>query len=82
MDFQPEALQLLIDRMKINSKVGATCGRIKPDGSGNNSVDISHLTQLNPFLDCQYYAAADPFLLGDNLNGTKSIDRCLPYRNT
>ncbi|XP_052706396.1 chitin synthase-like isoform X2 [Crassostrea angulata] len=34
VDFQPEALQLLIDRMKINPKVGATCGRIKPKGSG------------------------------------------------
>lgn len=34
VDFQPEALQLLIDRMKINPKVGATCGRIKPGGSG------------------------------------------------
>uniref|UniRef100_K1PNU5 Uncharacterized protein n=1 Tax=Magallana gigas TaxID=29159 RepID=K1PNU5_MAGGI len=34
VDFQPEAIQLLIDRMKINPKVGATCGRIKPEGSG------------------------------------------------
>ena len=37
VDFQPEALQLLIDRMKINPKVGATCGRIKPGGSGTSS---------------------------------------------
>ncbi|VDI72691.1 chitin synthase [Mytilus galloprovincialis] len=34
VDFSPEALQLLIDRMKKNTKVGATCGRIKPGGSG------------------------------------------------
>jgi chitin synthase len=34
VDFSPEALQLLIDRMKKNPKVGATCGRIKPGGSG------------------------------------------------
>ncbi|VDI42263.1 chitin synthase [Mytilus galloprovincialis] len=34
VDFSPEALQLLLDRMKKNTKVGATCGRIKPGGSG------------------------------------------------
>lgn len=34
VDFSPKALQLLIDRMKKNPKVGATCGRIKPGGSG------------------------------------------------
>ncbi|KAK3089453.1 hypothetical protein FSP39_003735 [Pinctada imbricata] len=34
VDFYPEALQLLIDRMKKNPIVGATCGRIKPGGSG------------------------------------------------
>ncbi|CAG2196444.1 CHS1 [Mytilus edulis] len=36
VDFSPEALQLLIDRMKKNTKVGATCGRIKPGGSGED----------------------------------------------
>lgn len=34
VDFSPEALLLLIDRMKKNPKVGAACGRIKPGGSG------------------------------------------------
>jgi chitin synthase len=40
VDFSPEALQLLIDRMKKNPKVGATCGRIKPGGSGNTAIII------------------------------------------
>ncbi|XP_036368106.1 chitin synthase chs-2-like [Octopus sinensis] len=34
VDFKPEALQLLVDRMKKNEKVGAACGRILPRGSG------------------------------------------------
>lgn len=34
VDFEPEAIRLLVDRMKKDSKVGATCGRIKPGGSG------------------------------------------------
>jgi chitin synthase len=34
VDFQPKAVQLLVDRMKKNIKVGASCGRIHPIGSG------------------------------------------------
>jgi chitin synthase len=34
VDFKPEAVLLLIDRMRKNSKVGAACGRIHPIGSG------------------------------------------------
>ncbi|XP_076459203.1 chitin synthase chs-2-like [Babylonia areolata] len=34
MDFQPSAVQLLVDRMKKNEKVGAACGRIHPVGTG------------------------------------------------
>jgi chitin synthase len=34
VDFRPEAVRLLIDRMKKNKKVGAACGRIHPIGSG------------------------------------------------
>lgn len=34
VDFRPEAVKLLIDRMKKNRKVGAVCGRIHPIGSG------------------------------------------------
>jgi len=38
VDFEPDALRLLIDSMKQNPKVGATCGRIKPLGSGKECV--------------------------------------------
>ncbi|KAL8576680.1 hypothetical protein ACOMHN_025155 [Nucella lapillus] len=34
VDFQPSAVQLLVDRMKKNDKVGAACGRIHPVGTG------------------------------------------------
>ncbi|XP_051811506.1 chitin synthase chs-2-like [Acanthochromis polyacanthus] len=33
-DFQPGAVMLLIDRMKMYPQVGAVCGRIHPTGSG------------------------------------------------
>ncbi|KAA8578480.1 hypothetical protein FQN60_007050 [Etheostoma spectabile] len=33
-DFQPAALMLLIDRLKMYPSVGAACGRIHPTGSG------------------------------------------------
>ncbi|OWF44368.1 Chitin synthase 3 [Mizuhopecten yessoensis] len=34
VDFKPSAVQLLVDRMKKNEKVGAACGRIHPIGTG------------------------------------------------
>ena len=34
IDFQPEALDRLIELMKTNKKLGAACGRIHPIGSG------------------------------------------------
>ncbi|XP_041375426.1 chitin synthase chs-2-like [Gigantopelta aegis] len=34
VDFKPEAVRLLVDRMKKNKKCGAACGRIHPTGSG------------------------------------------------
>ena len=34
IDFQPHAVQLLIDLMKKNRNLGAACGRIHPVGSG------------------------------------------------
>ncbi|XP_045180107.2 chitin synthase chs-2-like [Mercenaria mercenaria] len=34
VDFQPSALKLLVDRMKLNPSVGAACGRIHPIGNG------------------------------------------------
>ena len=40
VDFRPEAVRLLVDRMKKNKKVGAACGRIHPIGSGEINVFI------------------------------------------
>lgn len=34
-DFQPKAVQLLVDRMKNTPTVGAGCGRIHPIGAGS-----------------------------------------------
>jgi len=34
IDFEPEALSLLVDLMRHDPKVGAACGRIHPTGSG------------------------------------------------
>lgn len=34
IDFQPQAVQLLIDRMKAIDELGAACGRIHPVGNG------------------------------------------------
>lgn len=34
IDFQPQAVQLLVDLMKKNRNLGAACGRIHPVGSG------------------------------------------------
>ncbi|XP_033728584.1 chitin synthase chs-2-like isoform X2 [Pecten maximus] len=34
VDFKPAAVQLLVDRMRKNEKVGAACGRIHPIGTG------------------------------------------------
>lgn len=34
VDFQPDAVRVLLDKMKSNPKVGAACGRIHPIGRG------------------------------------------------
>ncbi|KAJ8304449.1 hypothetical protein KUTeg_018032 [Tegillarca granosa] len=34
VDFKPDSVKLLLDRMKKNRKVGAVCGRIHPIGGG------------------------------------------------
>jgi chitin synthase len=35
IDFKPEAVNLLLDLMKKDPKLGAACGRIHPTGKGN-----------------------------------------------
>jgi len=34
VDFRPIALQLLVDRLRKDEKVGVACGRIHPIGAG------------------------------------------------
>lgn len=51
VDFKPSAVQLLVDRMRKNEKVGAACGRIHPIGTGTNSCGISVRVHL---FDYQY----------------------------
>jgi hypothetical protein len=50
VDFRPEAVRLLVDRMKKNKKVGAACGRIHPIGSGmiyfSFQIYFYHLTNI------------------------------------
>jgi chitin synthase len=44
IDFQPNAVELLVDLMKKNKNLGAACGRIHPVGSGlSHSLYITHL---------------------------------------
>jgi len=38
VDFRPAAVQVLVDRMKRNEKVGAACGRIHPIGMGRLNI--------------------------------------------
>lgn len=37
-DFQPGALILLVDRLRMYDNVGAACGRIHPTGMGKNHL--------------------------------------------
>ena len=37
VDFKPDAVRLLVDGMRSNSKTAAVCGRIHPIGSGINT---------------------------------------------
>jgi cellulose synthase/poly-beta-1,6-N-acetylglucosamine synthase-like glycosyltransferase len=42
VDFKPDAVIRLLDRMKKNNDVGAACGRIIPMGGGNFSFKSKH----------------------------------------
>ncbi len=46
MDFKPEAVLLLVDRMRKNSKVAAACGRIHPTGDGRKKSSLFYLSSL------------------------------------
>jgi len=43
VDFKPDAVRLLVDRLKKNKKVGAACGRIHPVGSGKRNRAMHEL---------------------------------------
>lgn len=47
VDFKPESVKLLVDRMKKNRKVGAVCGRIHPIGSGMWEIMVIYLVINN-----------------------------------
>ncbi len=45
MDFKPEAVLLLVDRMRKNPKVAAACGRIHPTGDGRKSIILFKISK-------------------------------------
>ena len=52
IDFQPEAITRLVDKMKKNQNLGAACGRIIPTGEGYMVIQrmmFSCLLLLNLF---------------------------------
>lgn len=51
IDFQPHAVQLLIDLMKKNRNLGAACGRIHPVGSGEHKHEI--LVRIKPGINAK-----------------------------
>lgn len=55
VDFRPEAVRLLVDRMKKNKKVGAACGRIHPIGSGKINHLHSTLSKTQPLGPVVWY---------------------------
>lgn len=47
VDFGPDSVRMLVDRMKKNKRVGAACGRIHPIGTGNfKNKMLKYKTQL------------------------------------
>jgi chitin synthase len=46
IDFKPEAVLMLLDRMKRDPKLGAACGRIHPMGEGKVERLIAILWHL------------------------------------
>ena len=46
VDFEPGAVQLLVDLMKKNEQVGAACGRIHPVGSGERANTVASQVEL------------------------------------
>ena len=50
IDFQPEAITRLVDKMKNNPNLGAACGRIIPTGSTSYMVTSTITSGLYLYL--------------------------------
>ena len=61
MDFKPDAVRLLVDRLKKNKKVGAACGRIHPIGSGNVVTLIFVLNILSVYQEEVHLISTDVY---------------------
>ncbi|PSN55453.1 hypothetical protein C0J52_05692 [Blattella germanica] len=59
IDFKPEAVHLLLDLMKKDSKLGAACGRIHPVGQGEDRWLCTLLLQRG--YRVEYSAASDAY---------------------
>ena len=57
IDFQPDAVQLLLDLLRKNDKVAAACGRIHPVGSGR--VSTARYTQSPIFYISMYITVSE-----------------------
>ena len=71
IDFQPQAVQLLVDLMKKNRNLGAACGRIHPVGSGT----IAEHEKLPSIKGIHYYDLfpKENSSLEGNFTGQESI---------
>ncbi|RXN07789.1 hypothetical protein ROHU_032153 [Labeo rohita] len=58
-DFQPAAVMLLIDRLKLYPEVGAACGRIHPTGTGEDRWLCTLMLQQG--WRVEYNAASDAY---------------------
>lgn len=47
IDFKPDAVRLLTDRLKKNMKTAAACGRIHPVGTGESAAELLHETAVD-----------------------------------
>ena len=60
VDFEPKAMQLLVDLMKKDAKVGAACGRIHPTGSGMLSLFCLKLLKHCFTISCDLFVYSGP----------------------
>lgn len=80
IDFQPHAVQLLVDLMKKNRNLGAACGRIHPVGSGVlHALDswCKFCTTVN-----RYFVLSQVLWRGTKFSNTLSVIGCKRRPNT